>query len=95
VAHERAIRPDWSEPGRSAFNLRHELMDLRASPDLLDAAEHRFVRWLEKYAIKGEEVWMSYLQIRRLAGICRRYTNPAEAIAFLERQAEPMLATLI
>jgi hypothetical protein len=98
VAYERAVRPNWSEPGQSAFNLRHEIMDLRSRPELLDAPEHRFLSWLQRYAIirnpetRVEEVWLSFLQVKRLNGLTRRFVNPGEEIAFKKRQQEAALS---
>jgi hypothetical protein len=65
-----------------------ELSDIRSRPELLDDGDHRFLAWVAKHAIRGDEVWLSKLQHKRLQGLANRWLNPAETIGFHKRQAE-------
>jgi hypothetical protein len=65
-----------------------ELADLRSRPELLDDGDHRFLAWVANHAIRGNEVWLTKLQSKRLQGLAPRWLNPSETAAWFKRQRE-------
>ena len=86
VNYDRVIRANWSEPGQDAWNLAREIDDIRSRPELTADADKAFLRCIETRAIRGGEVWLSPVHRRRLAGICRRYIDPAWGVVWQKRQ---------
>ena len=93
VNYDRVIRANWSEPGRDAWNLAREIDDIRSRPELTADADKVFLRYLETRAIRGSEVWLSPVNLSRLAGICRRYIDPAWGAVWQKRQHDLKVAS--
>jgi hypothetical protein len=89
VTYDRRIRPEWGDKGQDAFNLTHEIADLRSRPDLLDDRDKAFLRMVETRSIRGpHDVWLAPVHQKRLANICHRYTSHGHEAAWRKRQAE-------
>ena len=87
VAYNRQLRPDWSNPGECAENLRYEIMDLKSRPDLLGGRDMEFLRQLGLKAIRGpHDVWLSPMQHRRLMDMIHRQMFPAHAAKWRARK---------
>ena len=93
VAYDRRIRPNWSEPGQDAWNLNHEMADIRSRPDLMGESDEKFLDYLTRKAIRRTpsgafEVWLSPAQADRLDSLVRRYVDPVAALVWQKRKEQ-------